>query len=132
MPSIQHLPRELLTTKFGIARKTGLSNLGNRSIWFWQFQNRIKEEAKHEDLKIQLCFKHGKGKENIKESIHVLTTKFDILEKSECLICQIRTSGFYSDKMINISKWRPTLYISQVGPCRYVFQVMHMFLRKFG
>jgi hypothetical protein len=34
--------------------------------------------------------------------------------------------------MVNIFKWMSTLYISQVGPCRHVFQVMHMFLRKFG
>jgi hypothetical protein len=58
----------------------------------------------------------------------MLTTKFDILGKSECHVCQIRISGFYSAKMVNISKWRPTLYISQVGPCRHVFQVMHMCL----
>jgi hypothetical protein len=36
----------------------------------------------------------------------VLTTKFDILEKSECPVCQIGTSGFYSAKIVNISKWR--------------------------
>jgi hypothetical protein len=49
-------------TKFGKAGKTGLFNLGNWSIRFWQFQNMIKEGAKHEDLKIQVCFEHGKGK----------------------------------------------------------------------
>jgi hypothetical protein len=62
----------------------------------------------------------------------VLTTKFDIMGKSECPVCQTGTSGFYSVKMVNISKWSPTLYISQVEPCRHAFQVMHMFLRKFG
>ena len=50
-------------TKFGKAEKTGLSGLGNRSIRFWQFQIRIKEGAKHEDLKIQVYLKHGKGDE---------------------------------------------------------------------
>jgi hypothetical protein len=39
-------------TKFEKAEKTGLSSLRNRSIRFWQFQNRTKEGAKHEDLKI--------------------------------------------------------------------------------
>jgi hypothetical protein len=33
----------LLMTKFGKAGKTELSDLGNRSIRFWQFQNRIKK-----------------------------------------------------------------------------------------
>jgi hypothetical protein len=62
----------------------------------------------------------------------MLMTKFDILEKPECPVSQIGTSGLYSDKMVNISKWRSTLYISQVRPCRHIFQVMHMFLRQFG
>jgi hypothetical protein len=62
----------------------------------------------------------------------VLTTEFDILRNPECPVYQIRTSGFYSAKMVNISKWRPTLYISQVGPCRHVFQVMHVFLGQFS
>jgi hypothetical protein len=34
--------------------------------------------------------------------------------------------------MVNISKWRSTLYILQVGPYRHVFQVTHMFLGQFG
>jgi hypothetical protein len=33
----------LLMTKFSKAGKIGLSDLGNWSIRFWQFQNRIKE-----------------------------------------------------------------------------------------
>jgi hypothetical protein len=49
----------VLMDKFGMAGKIGLSSLGNRSIQFWQFENRIKEGAKHEDLKIQVCLKHG-------------------------------------------------------------------------
>jgi hypothetical protein len=48
-------------SKFCKSGKTGLSGLGNQSIWFWQ--NKIKEEAKLEDLKIQECLKHEKGKE---------------------------------------------------------------------
>jgi hypothetical protein len=62
-----------------------------------------------------------KGRKDIKEPTHVLTTEFDILEKPEYPVCQIRTSGFYSVKMVNISKWRPTLYISQVEPYRHIF-----------
>jgi hypothetical protein len=62
----------------------------------------------------------------------VLTTKFDILGKSECLVSQTGTSDFYSYKMVNNFKWMPNLYISQVGPYMHVFQVMHMFLRQFG
>jgi hypothetical protein len=73
-----------------------------------------------------------KRKKDIKEPIHVLMIKFDILEKSECHVCQTGTSGLYSDNMVNISKWSPTLYISQVGPYIHVFQVMHMFLGQFG
>jgi hypothetical protein len=73
-----------------------------------------------------------KDRRNIKEPTHVLTTNFNILGKPECRICQTKTSRFYSYEMVNISKWRPTLYISQVEPCRHVFQVMHMFLRQFS
>jgi hypothetical protein len=58
----------------------------------------------------------------------VLTTKFDILEKLECPVSQTETSNFYSYEIVNISKWMPTLYISQVEPCRHVFQVMYVFL----
>jgi hypothetical protein len=49
--------------KFGKARKIGVSGSGNRSIRFCQIQNKIKEEAKFEALKIQEYLKHGKGKE---------------------------------------------------------------------
>jgi hypothetical protein len=62
----------------------------------------------------------------------MLTIKFYILKKSECPVCQSETYGFYSAKMVNISKWRATLYILQVGPCMHVFQVMHMFLGQFS
>jgi hypothetical protein len=70
-----------------------------------------------------------KGRRNIKESIHVLTIKFNILGKLECPVRQTETTGFYNDKMVNISKWRPNLYISQVGPYKHTFEVMHMFLK---
>jgi hypothetical protein len=43
----------VLMTKFGKAGKTRISDLGNWSIRFWQIQNKIKEEAKLEALKIQ-------------------------------------------------------------------------------
>jgi hypothetical protein len=62
----------------------------------------------------------------------VLTTEFKILGKLECPVCRIGTFDFYSVKLVNISKWRSILYISQVGPCRHVFQVMHMFLGQFS
>jgi hypothetical protein len=73
--------------KFGRVGKIELFGLKKQSIPFWHFQNRIKEEAKHDDLKIQLCLKHEKRKKNINESIYVLMTKFDILRKPECPIC---------------------------------------------
>jgi hypothetical protein len=53
-------------TKFGMARKIGLSGLPNRSIQFWQFQSKIEEGAKLEDLKIQDVLKQGKGLKRIK------------------------------------------------------------------
>jgi hypothetical protein len=56
--------------KSGKSVKIGLSDLRNRSIRFWQFQNKIKEEAKLEDLKIQECLKLGKGKQGIKGPRH--------------------------------------------------------------
>jgi hypothetical protein len=50
---------------------------------------------------------------------------------------KIRLSGlgyqsisFYSDKMTNISKWRSTLYISQVGLCKHVFKLCTCFLNN--
>jgi hypothetical protein len=56
----------------------------------------MKKWAKYEDLKIQVCLKHEKGRRNIKKLTHVLMIKFNILKKSECPISQIGTSGFYS------------------------------------
>jgi hypothetical protein len=50
----------------------------------------------------------------------VLMTKFDILG-NRSVLCP--DAGLYSDKMINISKWRPKLYISQVGPYMHVFRL---------
>jgi hypothetical protein len=44
------------------------------------------------------------GRKDIKEPTHVLMIKFNILGKPECHVCQIRTSDFYSAKMVNISK----------------------------
>jgi hypothetical protein len=49
-------------TKFGESGKTRLSGLGYRSIQFSQVQRKIKRGDKFEDLKIQECLKHGKGK----------------------------------------------------------------------
>jgi hypothetical protein len=60
-------------------------------------------------------------------------TKFDILEKPECLVYQTGTSGFCSYEIVwYIFKQRSTLYISQVGPYMHVFHVMHVFLEQFG
>jgi hypothetical protein len=50
-------------TKFVKSGKTRLSGLGYWSIQFWQFQNKIKEEAKLEDFKIQEYLKHEKMEE---------------------------------------------------------------------
>jgi hypothetical protein len=57
----------------------------------------------------------------------MLTTKFDIIEKSEYPVFQTETSGFYSYKMINIFKLRSTLYISQVGPYMHVYRLCTCF-----
>jgi hypothetical protein len=54
----------------------------------------------------------NKGRRDIKEPTHVLTIKFDILEKLNCHVCQTGTFSFYSDKMTNIPKWMSTLQIS--------------------
>jgi hypothetical protein len=53
-------------TKFGKARKSGLFNLPNWSIWFWQFQSKTDEVTKLEDLKIQGVLKQEKGLKGIK------------------------------------------------------------------
>jgi hypothetical protein len=45
----------------------------------------------------------------------VLTAKIDIIGKPKVPVAQTGRSGFDSYKIDNISKWRPTLYISQVG-----------------
>jgi hypothetical protein len=56
----------VLMTKFGKSGKTGPSSFLFQTIQFWQFQNKIKEEAKLEDLKIQCVLKHEKGLKGIK------------------------------------------------------------------
>jgi hypothetical protein len=73
-----------------------------------------------------------KGRGNINEPTHMLPIKFGILGKLECPVYQTGTNGFYNDKKVNISKWRLTLYISQLRLCKHVFQVMKVFLRQFG
>jgi hypothetical protein len=45
----------------------------------------------------------------------VLTTKFDILEKLNVPILQTGRSNIDSYKIVNIYKWRPALYIWQIG-----------------
>jgi hypothetical protein len=54
-------------TKFGESKKIGLSDLLFQNIQFRQFQSKIKEGARLEDLKIQCVLKHGKGLKCIKE-----------------------------------------------------------------
>jgi hypothetical protein len=56
----------LLMTKFGKSGKTGLSGLLFRNIRFWQFQSKVKEEAKFEDLQIQSVLKQEKGLKGFK------------------------------------------------------------------
>jgi hypothetical protein len=53
--------------KFGESGKTRLSSFLFQNIWFWQFQDKTKEGAKLEDLKIQDVLGHGKGLRSIKE-----------------------------------------------------------------
>ncbi len=53
-------------TKFGKFGKTGISDLPFRNIQFWQFQNKTKEGAKLEDLKIQHILKQEKALKGIK------------------------------------------------------------------
>jgi hypothetical protein len=64
---------------------------------------------------------------SLKGREHVLTIKFDILEKSEVLNSQIGRSDFYSYKMVNIFKWRSALYISQVGHACMFFRLCTCF-----
>jgi hypothetical protein len=45
----------------------------------------------------------------------VLTAKFDILEKLNVPILQTGRSNIDSYKIVNIYKWRPALYIWQIG-----------------
>jgi hypothetical protein len=54
-------------TKFIESEKIGLFNLSFQNIQFWQFQSKIKEEAKFEDLKIQYALKQENGLKSIKK-----------------------------------------------------------------
>jgi hypothetical protein len=56
----------MLMTKFGKSEKIGLSGLPFRNIRFWQFQNKIKEGARLEDLKIQDVLRQENGLKEIK------------------------------------------------------------------
>jgi hypothetical protein len=59
----------LLMTKFGKSRKTELSGLPFRNIWFWQFQSKTEEWAKFEYLKIQGVSKLENGLKGIGTNI---------------------------------------------------------------
>jgi hypothetical protein len=54
-------------TKFIESEKIGLFNLPFQNIQFWQFQSKIKEWAKFEDLKIQYALKQENGLKSIKK-----------------------------------------------------------------
>jgi hypothetical protein len=53
-------------TKFGKSGKMGPSGFPFRTIRFWQFQSKAKEEANLEDLKIQGVLEQEKGLKDIK------------------------------------------------------------------
>jgi hypothetical protein len=58
----------------------------------------------------------------------VLMTKFDILGKSMVVSdSQIGRSRLHNSKMVNISKWRSTLYISQIGHTSMIFKLCTCF-----
>jgi hypothetical protein len=69
-------------TKFSKARKIRLSGLPNQSIRFWQFQSKIDEGAKLDDLKIQGVLKQenelkgikGPREKKIKQEVEVAKT----------------------------------------------------------
>jgi hypothetical protein len=50
---------------FGKAEKTRCFSFLFQIVRFQQFQGQTKEGAKLEDLKTQVNFKHGKGKQDI-------------------------------------------------------------------
>jgi hypothetical protein len=54
-------------TKFDKSEKIRLFGFLFRTIRFWQFQGKIKNGAKLEDLKIQGVLRHGKELKGIKE-----------------------------------------------------------------
>jgi hypothetical protein len=56
--------KKLLMTKFGKSEKTGSFGFPFGTIRFQQFQNKTKEGAELEDLKVQ-CVKHEKGLKGI-------------------------------------------------------------------
>jgi hypothetical protein len=57
----------MLMTKFGKAEKTGCFSFLLQIVRFWQFQTQTKQGARIEDLKIQGEFKHGKGRQALKD-----------------------------------------------------------------
>jgi hypothetical protein len=52
--------------KFGKSKKIKLFSLLFRNIWFWQFQSKVKNETKFEDLKIKGILKQENGLKDIK------------------------------------------------------------------
>jgi hypothetical protein len=58
----------------------------------------------------------------------MLTIKFDIMGKSGVLYSQSGRSDFYGYKIVNISKWRSALYISQVVHIYMFFRLCTYFL----
>jgi hypothetical protein len=57
----------MLMIKFDEFGKTELSVFPFRTIWFWWFQDKIKEGAKFKDLKIQGVLRYEKGLKSVKK-----------------------------------------------------------------
>jgi hypothetical protein len=74
--------------KFGKSEK-------NQNIRFSQFQNRNKEGAKREDLKILVHLKHGKGVRSIKSQDRRNSSPKLKLKKSNYLVWDIGVSDFF-------------------------------------
>jgi hypothetical protein len=66
-------------------------------------------------MKIQVCLKHEKKKEKHQRTNPRVDDKIRHYKKTRVSGFPNRNIWFYSYKMVNISKWILTLYISQVG-----------------
>jgi hypothetical protein len=88
-------------TKFGESEKIELSDFLFQNIRFWQFQGKIKEGAKLQDLKIQGILSHGKGLESIKEPRWMKSKSKAKTTKSDFSVLDTRVSDFpRTDKVL--------------------------------